>query len=89
MTVRSRDCAACEMNVTVSIGTSATPNFLALKDTHTTIIKLNSYYKPVNYTNQYVHYHYSSSLQVMLGHTNKLPCAISDIFKDINISEKD
>lgn len=57
MTVRSRDCAACEMNVTVSIGTSATPNFLALKDTHThiRIIKLNSYYKHLNYTDQYVH----------------------------------
>lgn len=28
-TVRSRDCAACEMNVTVSTGTSVTPNLLA------------------------------------------------------------
>jgi len=34
-TVRSRDCAACEMNITASIGTSVTPNFLAVKETHT------------------------------------------------------
>lgn len=36
-TVRSRDCVACEMNVTVSMGTSVIPNFLAAKDilTHT------------------------------------------------------
>lgn len=31
-TVRSRDCAACEMNVTVSMGTSVTPNLLAVND---------------------------------------------------------
>lgn len=34
-TVRSRDCAACEMNVTVSMGTSVTPNFLAVEDART------------------------------------------------------
>lgn len=34
-TVRSRDCVACEMNVTASIGTSVTPNFLAAKEKHT------------------------------------------------------
>lgn len=28
-TVRRRDCVACEMNVTASMGTSVTPNFLA------------------------------------------------------------
>lgn len=33
-TVRSRDCVACEMNVTASTETSVTPNFLAVKYTH-------------------------------------------------------
>lgn len=39
-TVRSRDCAACEMNVTVSMGTSVTPNLLAVNDEGTFRAKL-------------------------------------------------
>lgn len=45
-TVRSRDCVACEMNVTASMGTSVTPNFLAVNDiaTHVKNVMLKNFY---------------------------------------------